>query len=355
MPGVLIDRIRAAHAAATPLVIRGHGSKDFYGNPPAGEVLETTGHAGIVDYQPRELVLVARAGTPLAEIEAVLAEHGQWLAFEPPRFGGRGTLGGAVAAGLSGPARVYTGAVRDFVLGCQIVDGTGQVLNFGGRVIKNVAGYDVSRLMAGAMGTLGLITEVALKVLPRPAATLTLQFECDEAAALARMNAWAGQPLPLTATSWHAGLLSVRLGGAASAVRAARAKLGGEVLDAADDFWARLRDHRAAFFGRIPPGHALWRIALPSTAPAFAACLPGDGSTEWIEWGGALRWIVCDASAETVREAAHAAGGHATRFSPGDAVAFTPLPPALLTIHKNLKARFDPAGILNRGRLDPEF
>ncbi|OYW65914.1 MAG: glycolate oxidase subunit GlcE [Hydrogenophilales bacterium 16-64-46] len=349
----LIDRIRAAHDAREPLVIRGHGSKDFYGNATAGAVLDTAGLSGIVSYDPRELVLVARAGTALAEIEATLAEHGQMLAFEPPQFDVRGTLGGAVAAGLSGPRRVTAGAVRDFVLGVELVDGTGQRLRFGGRVIKNVAGYDVSRLMVGALGTLGVLTEIALKVLPRPAEELSLQFECGEADAILKMNQWAGQPLPLSATSWHAGLLTVRLSGAHAAVHAAHARLGGEPLAHADEFWARLRDHRAAFFAtRHKP---LWRIALPSTAPALMACRPELEVEEWIEWGGGLRWIACGAPPERVRNAAHQLGGHATRFSPGSSEAFAPLSPALAAIHRALKQRFDPQGILNRGRMYPDF
>lgn len=372
-----IERIRAAHAAATPLVIRGHGSKDFYGNPVTGDVLDTAQLSGVVSYDPRELVLVARAGTPLSDLQALLAEHGQRLAFEPPQFGphpnplplagegaiaalrapkpSNGTLGGAVAAGLSGPRRAYAGAVRDFVLGVELIDGTGQALKFGGRVIKNVAGYDVSRLMAGALGTLGLLTEISLKVLPRPMAEQSLQFECDEATAIRRMNAWAGQPLPLSATSWHAGLLTVRLSGAQSAVHAAHAKLGGEPLAHADEFWARLRDQRAAFFAtRHTP---LWRISVPATAPAFSLCRPELDADEWIEWGGALRWIACDAPAERIRDAARQLGGHATLFR-GDALAdgnFSPLAPALASLHRTLKQRFDPRGILNRGRLYPGF
>ncbi|MGA7951533.1 MAG: glycolate oxidase subunit GlcE [Thiobacillaceae bacterium] len=207
------DRIRAAHAAGSPLVIQGGVSKSFYGNACTGDVLDTRTLSGIVDYQPKELVLTAQAGTPLADIEALLAESNQMLAFEPPHFSGAATLGGCVASGLSGPRRPYAGSVRDFVLGVRMIDGNGQALRFGGQVIKNVAGYDVSRLMVGSLGTLGMITEVSLKVLPRPAADTTLQFEVSEAAAIEKMNQWAGQPLPLSATSWHAGLLSVRLSG----------------------------------------------------------------------------------------------------------------------------------------------
>ena len=344
----LIEHICAAHDSNTPLIIQGGGSKDFYGNAHEGEVLSTRTLTGVVDYQPKELVLTARAGTPLAEIEALLAEHKQMLAYEPPHFGGQATLGGSIAAGLSGPRRPYAGAARDFVLGVRMIDGTGQPLRFGGQVIKNVAGYDVSRLMVGALGTLGLLTEVSLKVLPQPAAEITLQFEFGEADAILKMNQWAGQPLPLSATSWHAGLLTVRLSGAASAVHTAQIKLGGEVLHDADAFWQRLRDQTTPFFDRRP----LWRLAVKPTTPPMKL-----GDAQWIEWGGAVRWLASDPPAARLREAAKAAGGHATLFrgdAPTDGV-FTPLAPALLTLHRNLKQRFDPKGIFNRGRLYPEL
>ena len=362
-----IERIRAAYADNTPLVIQGCSSKAFYGNAGAGEILDTRDLAGVVDYQPKELVLTARAGTPLADIETLLAEQGQMLAFEPPHFGRPATLGGSIATGLSGPRRPYAGAARDFVLGVRIIDGTGQPLRFGGQVIKNVAGYDVSRLMVGALGTLGLITEVSLKVLPKPAAETTLQYELDEAAALLKMNQWAGQPLPLSATSWHAGLLTLRLSGAASAVHAAQAKLGGEALNDAAAFWQRLRDQATPFFDKRP----LWRLAVKSTTPPLQR-----GDAQWIEWGGAVRWLASDLPAATLREAAKTAGGHATLFRgnapspqpsprPGEGAkvvpkaisdgAFAPLAPALATLHRNLKQRFDPKGIFNRGRLYPDF
>ncbi|MHB1351872.1 MAG: glycolate oxidase subunit GlcE, partial [Thiobacillus sp.] len=309
MPDALIERVRAAYEGATPLVIQGSGSKAFYGNAGGGEILDTRDVAGIVDYQPKELVLTARAGTTLAEIETLLGAHDQMLAFEPPRFGGAGTLGGSIAAGLSGPRRPYAGAARDFVLGLRLIDGTGQPLRFGGQVIKNVAGYDVSRLMVGALGTLGVVTEVSLKVLPRPASELTLQFELDEAAALRTMNQWAGLPLALSASSWHAGLLTLRLSGAAAAVRAAHAKLGGEAIEDVTAFWQRLRDHATPFFDKRP----LWRLATRPTAPPLGLDAP-----QWIEWGGAVRWLSTDLAAAALRRAAQAAGGQATRF-PGDA------------------------------------
>ena len=354
------ERIRAAHANGSPLVIQGGGSKAFYGNASTGEVLDTRSLSGVVDYQPKELVLTVRAGMPLAELDVLLAGHSQMLAFEPPHFNGAATLGGCVAAGLSGPRRPYAGAVRDFVLGVRMIDGTGQALRFGGQVIKNVAGYDVSRLMTGSLGTLGLLTEVSLKVLPRPAAEVSLQFEMNEADAILKMNQWAGQPLPLSATSWHAGLLTVRLSGAASALHAAQIKLGGEPLHDAVAFWQRLRDQSAAFFDKCPPSSnkTLWRLAVKSSTPPLQL-----GDAQWIEWGGAVRWLACpsghksDLPAAALREAARGCGGHATLFhgaAPADG-AFTPLAPALLSLHRNLKQRFDPKGIFNRGRLYPEF
>jgi len=348
MPTETIDRIRAAHADGTPLVIQGGGSKTFYGNASVGDILDTRALGGVVDYQPKELVLTAAAGTPLAAIDALLAENRQMLAFEPPHYNAAATLGGCIASGLSGPRRPYAGSVRDFVLGVRIIDGTGQPLRFGGKVIKNVAGYDVSRLMVGALGTLGLITEVSLKVLPRPTAESTLQFEMEEAAAIEKMNQWAGQPLPLSATSWHAGLLSVRLSGAASAVHAAQARLGGEPLADATPFWQRLRDHTTPFFDKRP----LWRLAVKSSTLPLKL-----GDAQWIEWGGAVRWLVSDLPAAALREAAKNGGGHATLFR-GDIPAsgvFMPLSPALHAIHRNLKTRFDPKGIFNRGRLYPDF
>jgi len=354
MLDTLIERIRAAHENTSPLIIQGGGSKTFYGSADEGEVLSTRWLTGVVDYQPKELVLTARAGTPLAEIESLLVEQNQMLAFEPPHFGGPATLGGSIAAGLSGPRRPYAGAARDFVLGVRMIDGTGQPLRFGGQVIKNVAGYDVSRLMAGALGTLGLLTEVSLKVLPKPATETTLQFELDEATAIQKMNQWAGQPLPLSATSWHAGLLTVRLSGATSAVQAAQARLGGEAVKDAAAFWQRLRDQTTPFFDTrsSTSNQSLWRLAVKPTTPPLRL-----GDAQWIEWGGAVRWLASDRPATTLREAAKAAGGHATLFrgdTPLDG-AFAPLPPALLTLHRNLKQRFDPRGIFNHGRLYPDF
>jgi glycolate oxidase FAD binding subunit len=242
------EQVRAASAARAPLRIRGGGTKDWYGQAPSGSVLDTRAYAGVVDYEPTELVITVRCGTLLSEVEALLAQHRQMLAFEPPRFGSASTIGGVVACGLSGPRRASAGAVRDFVLGAQLMDGRGELLNFGGQVMKNVAGYDVSRLLCGSLGTLGLITEVSLKVLPVPFREETIRFEMDEITALSRINAWAGQPLPVSATCWRDGVLSVRLSGADAAVRAALLKLGGEQVGDGAGFWTALRDQTHSFF-----------------------------------------------------------------------------------------------------------
>ena len=272
------------------------------------------------------------------------------LAFEPPGFGSAATLGGCVAAGLSGPRRASAGSVRDFVLGLKVVDGRGESLAFGGQVMKNVAGYDVSRLVTGSLGTLGLISEISLKVLPRPPAEMTLRLELPQGKALESLNRWAGQPLPITASAWQDGDLALRLSGAPGAIRAAAEKLGGEQVKPAeaDGFWTGIREQTDAFFAGDAP---LWRLSLPSHAPL--AELPG---AQLIEWGGALRWLKSRAEAAMVRAAAARAGGHATLFRAADkpAGAFAPLPPVLARLHRELKSAFDPAGILNPGRLFPE-
>ncbi|GAB4175037.1 MAG: glycolate oxidase subunit GlcE [Rhodocyclaceae bacterium] len=341
----LRETIRAAAAAKRALRIRGGGSKDFYGGPLRGEILDTRDHAGVVSYEPTELVVTARCGTRLAELEGLLAEHGQMLAFEPPHFGAAATLGGAVACGLSGPRRMAAGALRDFVLGVKIIDGRADVLAFGGQVMKNVAGYDLSRLVAGSLGTLGVIVEVSLKVLPLPAAEVTLRFEMPEGRAIETMNRWAGKPIPISATCWHDGVLTVRLSGARAGVEAARRQLGGEAPEDGSPFWLALREQEHPFFDRDA---ALWRLALPPATRALA--LAGE---VLIEWGGAQRWIKTAEPAAALREAARAAGGHATLFRAPyrSAEPFQPLAPALAKIHQRLKAAFDPAGIFNPGRM----
>ena len=347
----LQERIREAAARGTALCIRGGGTKEFYGNAPRGEPLDTRACAGIVDYEPTELVISARCGTALGEIEKLLEERKQMLAFEPPHFGPGATLGGCIAAGLSGPRRASAGSVRDAMLGAKILDGRGQLLAFGGQVMKNVAGYDVSRLLAGSLGTLGLLVEVSLKLLPRPADERTQRFELPQAKALESLHRWGRLPLPISASAWREGVLSVRLSGAGSAVRAAAEKLGGEAVATGEAarFWSGVREQTDAFFEGTAP---LWRLSLPSTAPVVALA-----GAQLVEWGGALRWLRGTHDAAEVRAVAARAGGHATLFRAQEkpAGAFAPLPPLLARLHRDLKRSFDPAGIFNPGRLYPEF
>ncbi|KAF0191265.1 MAG: glycolate oxidase FAD binding subunit [Gammaproteobacteria bacterium] len=341
----LRDTVLEAANAKTPLRIQGSGSKDFIGQAPSGERLSLREHRGIVNYQPNELVLTARAGTRLADIESQIAQHRQMLPFEPPHFGPDATLGGTIACGLSGPRRPYAGSARDFVLGVRMINGKGEILRFGGEVMKNVAGFDASRLMVGAMGTLGVLLDISMKVLPRPETEATLVFELGAAAAIDRMTQWSGKPLPISAACHDGQRLHLRLSGAASGVNAARQRLGGETLNSADAFWRSVRELSHPFFDDDAP---LWRYSLP---PATAAL---TFSKHWfIDWGGAQRWVKTVLPANIVRETAARAGGHATLFYSvrRESTFFHPLTPAALTLHKRLKAAFDPHGILNPGRL----
>jgi glycolate oxidase FAD binding subunit len=353
----LVEQVRAAAADGRHLRICGGGTKVFYGeDAPAGldeEPLEVASLRGISAYEPSELVVTVRAGTPLAELEAELAHAGQWLPFEPPHFAPGGTVGGMVAAGLSGPARASAGSVRDYVLGATLLNGRAELLSFGGQVMKNVAGYDVSRLLAGSLGMFGVICEVSLKVLPQPVARRTLRFELDEEQALLRLNAWGGQPLPLQASAWWQGTLVLRLAGAQAAVAAAHERMGGEEVEPAlaEHFWTGLRDHTDEYYTAavqaVAQGSRLWRLGVPST------CAPlGLAGSTLIEWGGAQRWLLTDAPAQAVRAAARAAGGHATVWrGDKDCGAFDELAPPLARIHRELKQAFDPKQLFNRGRL----
>lgn len=349
MPHDLTEFLRAAVLEALaenrPLSIRGSGSKAFYGRETTASPLPVSPHRGILEFEPTELVLTARAGTPLDEIETLLARHGQMLAFEPPHFGAGDTLGGTLACGFSGPRRPYAGSARDCVLGCKILNGRGELLSFGGRVMKNVAGFDVSRLMVGALGSLGLWLEASIKVLPRPECELTHFLEMAPTAALAAMNRWSGEPWPLSGLAHAEKGAYVRLAGAETAVRAAGRKLGGEPVADGAGFWRDLRDQRLSFFRR--PG-TLWRWSVAPATPPLAG--PGD----WIyDWGGAQRWLKSDRPAAQVFALAGTAGGHATRFrgQAGEECVFQPLPPGLLDLHRKLKRAFDPHGLLNPGRL----
>ncbi|RKT43431.1 glycolate oxidase subunit GlcE [Thiocapsa rosea] len=355
----LQDRVRHAADAALPLRLEGNGTKSLLGRAVDGEVLALSGHAGILNYQPKELVVTARCGTPLREIEAVLAEEGQMLPFEPPHFadvsgGGDSTtgatLGGTIACGLSGPARPYAGSARDLVLGTRVLTGRAEVLRFGGEVMKNVAGYDISRLMTGAFGTLGVLLDISVKVLPIPTTGRTLVQTCSQAEAIARMTSWAAKPLPISATCFDGEQLWVRLSGNHGGVSAAAERIGGEAVDDGDAlaFWReQIREQRHPFFAGDGP---LWRLSVPPTVAPLS--LPGD---QLIEWGGAQRWLRSDASAEVIRSAVGSVGGHAMLFRGGDrrSEVFHPLPAGLMTLHREMKRAFDPNGILNPGRLYP--
>jgi glycolate oxidase FAD binding subunit len=343
----LCAAVRQARADAIPLRIEGTGSKDFYGARVAGKSLSTLGHRGVLSYEPTELVLTARAGTPLQEVESLLAERGQMLPFEPPHFGADATFGGTVACGLSGPARPYAGSVRDFVLGVKCINGDGEVLQFGGQVMKNVAGYDVARLMVGAQGTLGVLLEISVKVLPAPSAQTTRCLTLTQTEALTAMNAYAGRPLPLTGACYDGDRLYLRLAGSERAVKAAAAKIGGDELSEGNRFWAELREMRHAFFAGPGP---VWRLSLPPGTP-----MPNIDGKWLIDWGGALRWLRSDTPPTAIRRAAEKQGGSATLFRKAEThgEVFHPLAPALHKLHAALKRSFDPAGILNPGRLYP--
>jgi glycolate oxidase FAD binding subunit len=346
----LLTAVQQAAAAGRPLAIRGGGSKVALWRAARAEPLDLRGHSGILHYEPEELVLTARSGTPLTDIEAALAASSQMLAFEPPHLAGGATLGGAIASGLSGPRRPFAGAARDFVLGVRLLDGQGQVLRFGGEVMKNVAGFDVSRLMCGAFGTLGVLLDVSLKVLPRPAAEITLDFAATHAKALEWLVGWCGRPLPISGAAQQDGRLRLRLSGAASGVEAARAQLGGDAAAAQTDYWTALRDQRLSYF--TAPGEPLWRLSLPPAAP-----MP-ELAGEWLlDWAGAQRWLRTPEPPERVRAAAAALGGHAVWYTgrPDGEPFYAPLPAPLLALHRRVKSAFDPLGLFNPGALYPDL
>ncbi|ACO80453.1 glycolate oxidase FAD binding subunit [Azotobacter vinelandii CA] len=340
----LLEQVNHAFAQGVSLRIQGSNSKARLGRPVRGTLLDTRRHRGIVNYDPTELVLSARAGTPLDEIEAVLDAAGQMLPCEPPHLGDGATLGGMVAAGLSGPRRPWAGSVRDYVLGTRLITGRGKHLRFGGEVMKNVAGYDLSRLLAGSFGCLGLITEVSLKVLPKPRQCVSLSLEMDIGQALARLAEWGKQPLPISAASHDGQALRLRLEGGEGSVRSARQRLGGEEIDSR--YWLELREQRLPFFAAGTP--PLWRLSLPTDTGPLA--LPGS---QLIDWGGAQRWLKSDADAELIRGVVAEAGGHATRYGEGEEP-FQPLSAHLLRYHQNLKKQLDPRGIFNPGRMYAE-
>jgi glycolate dehydrogenase FAD-binding subunit len=345
----LQQQLREAIKTRRGMCITGGNSKSFYGRSPVGEPFNTADHRGIVKYEPTELVLTARSGTPLYEVEKMLDERGQFLPFEPPHFSPGATLGGAIATGLAGPARPYRGSARDFILGIKCLTGHGEILKFGGEVMKNVAGFDASRLMAGAMGTLGVLLDITLKVLPLPVYEKTLVFGYQVQDALIKMNQWAGRPLPVSAAVYDGRYLYLRLSGTQGGVESAYRQLGGDLFSEGTEFWQDIREHQHAFFHTDKP---LWRVSVPAATP------PIDIDGQWlIDWGGAQRWIKTDMAMDKVRESVAMVGGHATVFRGGqrDGDIFQSLPASLFRLHKNLKAAFDPHGILNPGRVYPDL
>jgi glycolate oxidase FAD binding subunit len=367
-----VDQINDAAQRGACLRVRGGGSKDHLGDAAQGELLDARAWQGIEVYEPSELVIRVRGGTPLREVEAVLAERGQCLAFEPPHYAfaatqsGETTIGGMVASGISGPARVSRGAVRDHVLGSTLLTGRGEALAFGGAVMKNVAGFDLSRLLAGSMGTLGVILDVTLKVMPQPVVAATMRFELSEAEALAQVNQWAAQPLPLDASAWWDGMLLLRLRGARAAVASAVQRIyrerKGELLapPVAEGFWQGVRDHSDEFFVRArqavmqagKSGVTLWRISVPPTTAPLG--LHGEQLSEWF---GGLRWVCTPAPAAAVHEAVAKAGGHAQAFlslNAGALVSGSALSPVQLRLHRQVQRAFDPHGVFDTGRLIPK-
>lgn len=342
----LLEQVNQALQNATPLRIQGGNSKAFLGREVAGEIIDTRAHRGIVTYDPTELVITARAGTPLSELCAALDAAGQMLACEPPSFGEDASVGGMVAAGLSGPRRPWSGSVRDFVLGTRVITGLGKHLRFGGEVMKNVAGYDLSRLLVGSYGCLGLLTEVSLKVLPKPRQCISIALEMDIERALQKLAEWGQQPIPISAASHDGRVLRLRLEGGEGSVTAAHDRLGGELLDPV--YWRELNEQRLGFFDE---GQPLWRLSLPNNTGILV--LPGE---QLIDWGGAQRWLKSDADAKTIRAIVSEVGGHATCYSHGVSDSpFHPLANPLLRYHRQLKAQLDPQRIFNPGRMYAEI
>lgn len=350
----LCDQVRTAYETRTPLRIVGGDTRAFYGRPVEGQALHITEHSGIVSYDPIELVVTVRAGTRLSALNAALAEHHQMLPFEPPCFGASSTIGGAVATGLSGPRRPWAGAARDFVLGTRIITQEGKLLRFGGEVMKNVAGYDLSRLMAGAQGTLGVLADISFKVLPIPTASHCLRLSMGLEEALLKLAELGRQPLPITAAAWHAGELFIRLEGGNSSVKATRERLGGDTLTS--DFWQQLSDHQHDFFN-LDEGQVLWRLSLPPNTAPLTLDIPETDI--FYDWGGSQRWVKTALEAAKLREACQAMGGHATCYTPqakgGAKAPFTPLASVVEKYHRNLKAELDTHGIFNPGRLYAAF
>lgn len=347
----LQSQVAQAAAKKQKLIIKGNGSKSFLGVINDAAELNISTHSGIISYEPTELVITARAGTTLKTLSRALAEYDQTLAFEPPAFGNNATLGGTIACAMAGPAKPYLGGVRDYILGCRVLNGRGQILKFGGEVMKNVAGYDVSRLMTGAMGTLGTLLDISVKILPATKHELTLVSTTQTEKAINEMQALAGTGLPVTASAYLNGVMYTRIAGSEAAVKAAADKLPGDKTDD-NDFWQQLREHKLEFFNTNKP---VWRISVP------ALTNPADIEGDWLyDWAGMQRWLITDTPADKIRSSIASVGGHATLFRADEelkrqAGVFHPLPTPLVKLHQRLKQEFDPDGIFNHQRLFPEF
>ena len=341
------DTISNAQKNKQALRIVGGDTKNFFGNKAELPLLSTSKFEGIVDYEPSELVITAKAGTKIVQVEELLRQNNQILAFEPPIFGFESTLGGCIASGFSGPRRAYAGSARDFVLGIKMLNNVGEELQFGGQVMKNVAGYDVSRLMTGSFGTLGLILEVSLKVLPRPEHELTLTYELDEKDAINKINVWAGKALPLSGSCFIGRTLSVRLSGNTSAVNAAKQIMGGEINEDTT-FWHKLRNQELEFFNK---NSDLWRISLKSTT------VPLELGPTLIEWNGALRWLYPNCTSDIIFEKAKKAGGHAMIFRSqiGNLTGQQQVAGGLLKLHQKLKRAMDPDNLFNPFRIHRSY
>ncbi len=344
----IASRVQDAYHNRHALLIEAGGTKHFYGRKNQGEHLSLLNHTGIVEYEPSELFITAHSGTSLTEIEQAVDSEKQMLPFEPPHFGSTATLGGMVAAGLSGPRRTSAGAVRDCILGAEIINGKGEYLQFGGKVMKNVAGYDISRLMCGALGTLGILMSITLRLIPKPTCEHTIAISLNTSDAILKMNEWANTPMPITATFYDGKDLYIRLSGSLSTIETCTEYIGGELIDWNDIFWTNIKEHGHEFFLTDLP---LWRISVPpSTAPLN---IPGPCV---IEWDGALRWYATEANAEDIRFEVERMGGHACLFRGiTTQQIFHPLSLVSINIHRKLKHAFDPAGILNPGRIYAEF
>ena len=341
----ICDAVSDAYQASQALHIQAGQSKLFYGNEPVGTVLNVSTHKGIIDYEPSELFITARCGTSLHEIESVLAEHNQMLPFEPPAFGSDATIGGTIACGVSGPRRPYAGAARDNVLGTHIVNGKGEYLRFGGQVMKNVAGYDISRLMCGSFGTLGIMLQISLKVIPAQPDEITLSIECNEHDAVSRMHEWMQTDLPITGTYFEANHLFVRIAGVEATLHKVKSILGGTQVSESEKFWHAVKEQQRDFFKK---SDSLWRLVIPSNSPSLA-----ENGECTLEWNGGLRWLKTDMNHNDVFSMAENLSGHATLYRAKNKPAncFQPLSSRVQSLQLNMKKAFDPKGILNPGRM----